>query len=66
MYKKILKADYEFDSPYWDNITQNARVILLQHKAKIKVQIVCPTHEPTHESPAYSKNFIGSLNVHVI
>lgn len=25
MYKKILKADYEFDSPYWDNITQNAR-----------------------------------------
>ena len=31
MYKKILKADYEFDSPYWDNITQNARVILLPY-----------------------------------
>lgn len=25
MYKKILKGDYEFDSPYWDNITHNAK-----------------------------------------
>ena len=26
MYKKILKGSYEFDSPYWDNITHNAKV----------------------------------------
>lgn len=25
MYKKILKGDYQFDSPYWDNITENAK-----------------------------------------
>lgn len=26
MYKKIVKGDFEFDSPYWDNITTNAKV----------------------------------------
>ena len=26
MYKTILKGSYEFDSPYWDNITHNAKV----------------------------------------
>ena len=26
MYKKIVKGDYEFDSPWWDNITENAKV----------------------------------------
>ncbi|XP_052792506.1 calcium/calmodulin-dependent protein kinase type IV-like isoform X2 [Mya arenaria] len=25
MYKKILKGNYEFDSPWWDNITENAK-----------------------------------------
>jgi len=26
MYKKIVKGDFEFDPPYWDNITTNAKV----------------------------------------
>lgn len=28
MYKKIVKGDYEFDSPYWDNITYNAKDLI--------------------------------------
>ncbi|KAH3840272.1 calcium/calmodulin-dependent protein kinase type IV-like isoform X2 [Dreissena polymorpha] len=28
MYKKIVKGDYEFDSPYWDNITTNAKDLI--------------------------------------
>lgn len=28
MYKKIVKGDYEFDSPYWDNITENAKDLI--------------------------------------
>lgn len=26
MYKKILKADYKFDPPFWNNISENAKV----------------------------------------
>ncbi|KAL4227967.1 Calcium/calmodulin-dependent protein kinase type IV [Mactra antiquata] len=28
MYKKILKGDFMFDSPYWDNITENAKDLI--------------------------------------
>ncbi|KAL3867464.1 hypothetical protein ACJMK2_044666 [Sinanodonta woodiana] len=28
MYKRIIKADYSFDSPYWDNITENAKDLI--------------------------------------
>lgn len=27
MYKKILKADYKFEPPFWNNISENAKVV---------------------------------------
>ena len=26
MFKKIIKGEYEFDSPYWDDVSENAKV----------------------------------------
>ena len=28
MFRKILKCDYQFDSPWWDDISENAKVCL--------------------------------------
>ncbi|KAK6175625.1 hypothetical protein SNE40_014041 [Patella caerulea] len=28
MFKKIIKSDYEFDSPYWDAISENAKDLI--------------------------------------
>ncbi|ESO93541.1 hypothetical protein LOTGIDRAFT_215945 [Lottia gigantea] len=28
IYKKIIKCEYEFDSPYWDSISQNAKDLI--------------------------------------
>lgn len=26
MFRKILKCDYQFESPWWDDISENAKV----------------------------------------
>ena len=26
MFKKIIKGEYEFDAPYWDEVSENAKV----------------------------------------
>ena len=26
IFKKIIKCDYKFDSPYWDPVSENAKV----------------------------------------
>jgi hypothetical protein len=42
MYKKIIKGDYEFDSPYWDYIGENAKVSLNNHSGSYNTIILKP------------------------
>jgi len=38
MFKKIMKCDYVFDSPWWDDVSHNAKVrytLLLQWSASV-------------------------------
>jgi len=37
MFKKIMKCDYVFDSPWWDDVSDNAKVLVSLMPATLRV-----------------------------